>query len=113
MAGSYRLGVDIGGTFTDAILLDEATGALHTAKVATTPGDPSAGFLRVVRRILDEAGVDSRLVEDPPRDAQEPDRGVPRRRRDLGRPQRPGRLVEQDRVGEGAPHVDAEPVARW
>jgi N-methylhydantoinase A len=55
--GSYRLGVDIGGTFTDATLLDEATGALRIAKVSTTPGDPSIGFMEAVRRILAQAGV--------------------------------------------------------
>ncbi|HEY3108448.1 MAG TPA: hydantoinase/oxoprolinase family protein [Chloroflexota bacterium] len=53
----YRLGVDIGGTFTDATLLDEASGALRIAKVSTTPADPSSGFMEAVRRILGEAGV--------------------------------------------------------
>src|SRR5205823_654451 len=53
----YRLGVDIGGTFTDATLLDEVSGALRIAKVSTTPGDPSIGFMEAVRRILGEAGV--------------------------------------------------------
>ena len=38
------LGVDVGGTFTDAVLLDG--GAIHTAKVPTTPGDESAGVMR-------------------------------------------------------------------
>jgi N-methylhydantoinase A len=53
----YRLGVDIGGTFTDATLVDEATGEVRIAKVSTTPSDPSAGFLAAVERILAEAGV--------------------------------------------------------
>ena len=54
MNDQYRLGVDIGGTFTDAILLNENTGEIRTGKVPTTPADPSGGFLRVVNRMLDD-----------------------------------------------------------
>ena len=32
----YRLGVDVGGTFTDLILVDEKSGSIHTAKVPST-----------------------------------------------------------------------------
>jgi N-methylhydantoinase A len=53
----YRLGVDIGGTFTDATLLDEASGAVRNAKVATTPHDPSEGFLEAARRLLRQTGL--------------------------------------------------------
>jgi N-methylhydantoinase A len=53
-----RLGVDIGGTFTDATLVDEEGGAIHTAKVLSTPRDPSEGFLEATRRILRETGVE-------------------------------------------------------
>src|ERR1051326_1740738 len=53
----YRLGIDIGGTFTDATLVDEATGELRIGKVPTTPRDPSQGFLEASRRILERAGV--------------------------------------------------------
>ncbi|MCZ6634800.1 MAG: hydantoinase/oxoprolinase family protein, partial [bacterium] len=52
-----RLGIDIGGTFTDATLLDEATGEIHTAKVSSTPRDPALGFREAVHRILAECGV--------------------------------------------------------
>ncbi len=51
----YRVGCDIGGTFTDFVLLDEATGAFEVAKVLTTPEDPSEavetgiGQLRMLR----------------------------------------------------------------
>ncbi|HET7046273.1 MAG TPA: hydantoinase/oxoprolinase family protein [Gaiellaceae bacterium] len=40
-----RVAIDIGGTFTDATLIDERTGAVTIAKVLTTPGDPSEGFM--------------------------------------------------------------------
>ena len=54
----YRLGVDVGGTFTDAILVNEATGETHTGKVPSTPRDPSIGFLNVVRRMLGQGHVE-------------------------------------------------------
>jgi N-methylhydantoinase A len=53
MSGRFRLGVDIGGTFTDAVLLDEVSGAIAIAKVLSTPSDPSIGFLDAVDRILE------------------------------------------------------------
>ena len=52
MTSRFRLGVDIGGTFTDAVLLSEATGETRIAKVPSTPADPSVGFLHAVDRIL-------------------------------------------------------------
>jgi N-methylhydantoinase A len=57
MSATHRLGVDIGGTFTDAILIDESTGDVRIAKVPSTPDDPSRGFLNAVTRILKEAEV--------------------------------------------------------
>ena len=53
----YRLGIDIGGTFTDATLINEDTGEVRIAKVLTTPRDPSLGFLAATQRILAEAEV--------------------------------------------------------
>lgn len=41
----WRIGVDIGGTFTDLVLVD-ANGAVHIAKTPTTPADPSEGVMR-------------------------------------------------------------------
>src|SRR5260370_42278924 len=41
----YRVGVDIGGTFTDFVLVDERSGAMHFAKQLTTPRDPSVAVL--------------------------------------------------------------------
>src|SRR5215207_8003621 len=49
------LGVDVGGTFTDAALLDD--GAVHTAKVPTTPGGESAGVMRAITAVLERAGA--------------------------------------------------------
>ena len=57
MTFTHRLGVDIGGTFTDATLIDETTGEIRICKVPSTPADPSQGFLSAVERILDESGV--------------------------------------------------------
>ena len=54
---SYRLGVDVGGTFTDLLLINENTGATHTAKVPSTPEDSSIGVLNGIARICDESGV--------------------------------------------------------
>ena len=44
-AAGYRVGVDIGGTFTDVVVIDERSGAIRVVKVPTTPADPSQGFL--------------------------------------------------------------------
>ena len=54
---SVRLAIDIGGTFTDATLIDEETGSVAIAKVLTTPADPSEGFMQAVGRALAEGGV--------------------------------------------------------
>ena len=40
-----RIGVDIGGTFTDLQILDARSGAIVSHKVATTPADPSIGLM--------------------------------------------------------------------
>ena len=55
---SYRLGVDVGGTFTDLLLINEDTGETHTAKVPSTPEDSSIGVLNGIARICDESGID-------------------------------------------------------
>lgn len=55
---SYRLGVDVGGTFTDLILVNGQTGDVHSAKVPSTPSDPSIGVLNGIERICQNAGID-------------------------------------------------------
>jgi N-methylhydantoinase A len=57
---AYRLGVDVGGTFTDLFLVAEGNGDAASrwrVKTPSTPGDPSEGVLNGVRRICEEAGI--------------------------------------------------------
>jgi N-methylhydantoinase A len=54
---AYRLGVDVGGTFTDLLLVHDETGELYRVKTPSTPADPSEGVLSGVRRICEESGV--------------------------------------------------------
>jgi N-methylhydantoinase A len=56
------LGVDVGGTFTDAVLLDD--GAVHTAKVPTTPGEESLGVMAAVDSVLAVAEAGAADVEE-------------------------------------------------
>src|SRR3954454_1674230 len=55
------LGVDVGGTFTDAVVFDGAK--LHTAKAPSTPDDPSRGVMAAVAAALSRAGADAGDVE--------------------------------------------------
>ena len=60
---SYRLGVDVGGTFTDFLLINESDGSKHTAKVPSTPEDSSIGVLNGVARICDQSGVNPKDIK--------------------------------------------------
>ena len=51
--GRYRLGCDIGGTFTDFVLLNDATGEFQINKCLTTPGDPSDAVEAGIREMLE------------------------------------------------------------
>lgn len=53
MAKSHALGIDIGGTFTDIIVFDQATGQVHKAKELTTHDDPARGVITGVKKALD------------------------------------------------------------
>ena len=55
---SYRIGIDVGGTFTDAVLAGPGGGALHIAKSPSTPDAPADGFFAGVDRMLALSGVD-------------------------------------------------------
>jgi N-methylhydantoinase A len=54
---SFRLGVDVGGTFTDLLLLDSDTGAFWRHKTPSTPSDSSEGILVGVNAICADAGI--------------------------------------------------------
>src|SRR5215470_3172568 len=55
------LGVDVGGTFTDAALLDGER--LHTAKVPSTPDDQSRGVIAAIDEVLARAGAGTAAVQ--------------------------------------------------
>ena len=59
---TFRLGVDIGGTFTDAVMMNESTGEIRLVKMSSTPSDPSVGFINVIERILKESKVPAQSV---------------------------------------------------
>ncbi|MBX9605925.1 MAG: hydantoinase/oxoprolinase family protein [Gammaproteobacteria bacterium] len=59
---SYRLGVDVGGTFTDVLLIHEQSGALYAAKVPSTPEDSSRGVMHGVERVCALAGIDASAI---------------------------------------------------
>ena len=52
-----RIGMDVGGTFTDIVLFDSVTGETHTVKVPTTVDNPVEGVIAGLRRILDLCAV--------------------------------------------------------
>jgi N-methylhydantoinase A len=57
---SLRVGIDVGGTFTDLAVFDGETGEVHVGKSATTPGAPIEGVTAVLR----DSGVDTARIED-------------------------------------------------
>jgi N-methylhydantoinase A len=59
----YRLGVDVGGTFTDLLVVDEATGRTFRDKVPSTPHDPSQAVIAGARQVTGKAGIDAREIE--------------------------------------------------
>ncbi|TQN42189.1 N-methylhydantoinase A [Blastococcus colisei] len=55
---SYRLGVDVGGTFTDVLLVEEASGSTWRAKTASTPADQAVGVLNGIGQVCAAAGIE-------------------------------------------------------
>lgn len=54
---AYRLGVDVGGTFTDLFLVNDDDGTQYRVKTPSTPSDPSQGVLIGLMRICETAGI--------------------------------------------------------
>ena len=83
---AYRLGVDVGGTFTDLFLVDDGDHRQWRVKTPSTPRDPSQGVLDGVERICEEAGIaPARPRQRRPRHDRRHQRGA----RVQGRPRRP------------------------
>ncbi len=53
----YRIGIDVGGTFTDFTMIDEGTGQVHFHKVPSTPHDPSEAIAQGIAGLLADQGV--------------------------------------------------------
>ena len=56
-SGQHRVGVDIGGTFTDLVAFDDASGSFAVGKTLTTPRDPSEAVEALVRETLEREGI--------------------------------------------------------
>ena len=59
----YRLGVDVGGTFTDLLLFDDANGSSWRHKTPSTPHDSSEGILTGLEQLCSDAGISPRQIE--------------------------------------------------
>jgi N-methylhydantoinase A len=58
----YRIGIDVGGTFTDFTMIDETAGVVHFHKVPSTPDDPSRAIAAGIAGMLEMQGVDPSQV---------------------------------------------------
>jgi N-methylhydantoinase A len=58
----YRLGFDIGGTFTDFVLIDDSSGAITSYKTLTTPHDPAAAVMEGVRGLLAQVEASAHTI---------------------------------------------------
>lgn len=63
MQATARIGVDVGGTFTDFVFHDEARGMTRTGKRLTTPDDPSRAIVAGILRLLEETGSSAADVQ--------------------------------------------------
>jgi N-methylhydantoinase A len=61
---TYRLGVDVGGTFTDVLLVDETSGQTWRAKTASTPQDQSVGVLRGIDKVCAAAQLSPSVISE-------------------------------------------------
>lgn len=60
---AYRIGVDIGGTFTDVVLWDMAQTRIWNSKLLTTPDDPARAVMDGIARIIAQRGIEPRAVD--------------------------------------------------
>jgi N-methylhydantoinase A/oxoprolinase/acetone carboxylase beta subunit len=58
----YRLGVDVGGTFTDLLLINESTGETYPGKVPSTPADSSIGVLNGIASLCERHAIDPKRI---------------------------------------------------
>ena len=61
MDNKCRIGIDVGGTFTDIVAVSD-TGTVTFSKAASTPNDPSIGVMNAVERLADELGINSQTL---------------------------------------------------
>jgi N-methylhydantoinase A len=61
--GGVRVAVDIGGTFTDIVVMS-GDGVLHESKISTTPDDPSRAVVAGLQALLAELGIPATRVEE-------------------------------------------------
>ena len=59
----YRLGIDIGGTFTDIVLLSD-DGAIYSKKILSTPDDYSRAIQEGTAALLDETGISAGAIRE-------------------------------------------------
>jgi N-methylhydantoinase A len=59
----YRIGIDVGGTFTDFVVDDVASGQTHFYKVSSTPDDPSRAILDGLRQVIGLFALDPARIE--------------------------------------------------
>ncbi|MCL7749608.1 hydantoinase/oxoprolinase family protein [Halalkalibacter alkaliphilus] len=57
MSKQFKLAVDVGGTFTDVVLFDDAENKMHLTKTPSSPGDPSEGVINGIKKIIMIAGI--------------------------------------------------------
>jgi N-methylhydantoinase A len=62
--GSYRLGCDIGGTFTDFVLFNDETGGIYINKCLTTPVDPSDAVEQGIKQLMDKVPGFNEFLEE-------------------------------------------------
>ncbi len=60
---TIRIGIDTGGTFTDVVAFDEASGEVVTTKTPSTPANPADGFLAGIDKVLDVLGAGAGAID--------------------------------------------------